>query len=95
MKKQIMFIMIGLGVVAFNNLSFAEKYNKSMGIGERTIAGRVESVNESKNVFVIKDNDIPKYEVVQGWSGGIASLKAGQDAVATAKGDGILFLQSK
>ncbi len=77
------------------NTGFAETYNKSLGIGERTIAGKVDSINVSKDLFVIRDSDVPKYEVVHAFSDQMASLQTGQSVVAVAKGDSILFLQGK
>lgn len=77
------------------NTGFAETYNRSLGINERTIAGKVDSINASKNLFVIQDSNVPKYEVVHAFSDQMASLQTGQSVVAVAKGDGILFLQGK
>ncbi len=77
------------------NTGFAETYNKSLGINERTIAGKVDSINASKDLFVIRDSDVPKYEVVHAFSDQMASLQTGQSVVAVAKGDSILLLQGK
>lgn len=77
------------------NTGFAGTHNMSLGIHERSIAGKVDSINASKNLFVIQDSDVPKYEVVHAFSDQMASLQTGQNVVAVAKGDSILFLQGK
>ncbi len=79
----------------FDNTATTETYNKSLGINERTIAGKVDSINASKDLFVIRDSDVPKYEVVHAFSDQMASLQTGQSVVAVAKGDSILLLQGK
>ncbi len=89
--KKIMLVLIGLGFITFSTLSFAETYNKAAGIKVRTIVGKIESVNASKNLLVIKDNDTPQYETVRIDQTG--TLQAGQDVVAVAYGDGVLTLK--
>ncbi len=90
MKKQITFLLIGLGVMAFSTMSFAESFNKPV----RTMVGKIESINASKNVIVIKDIDVPKYETVRVYSDQVGSLQVGQEVTAAGLiGGGILTLQ--
>jgi len=95
MKRMLIIIGGIFTALILVNTGFAETFNKSLGINERTIAGKVDSINASKDLFVIRDSDVPKYEVVHAFSDQMASLQTGQNVAAVAKGDSILFLQGK
>ena len=89
MKKQVLFLVVGVSLISLNSLSFAETFNRSAGVKVRTIVGTVESVNAAKSVALIKDKDTPKYETVRVDSDQIASLQVGQTVTAVAWGEGI------
>ncbi len=89
MKKQVMFLVLGLSILSFSSLSFAETTNKIGGVKVRTINGTVQSVNLSRGLALIKDKDIPNYETVVVDSALIGSLQVGQTVTAVAFGGGM------
>ncbi|MDE1920290.1 MAG: hypothetical protein KGJ09_02975 [Candidatus Omnitrophica bacterium] len=90
MKKQITFLLIGLGLVAFSSLSFAES---QLGKGIRTVEGTIVSVNTSKDVAVIKDNAVAHYYTVRVFPDQIGSIQAGENVTAVSYGNGPLTLK--
>jgi|GEM_PF-5554367 len=93
MKKQIMFVLIGLGLATCSTVSFSQDFNKMNGINIRMIEGKVDSINPAKDVVVIKDDDLPNYETVLVPASQIGGLQIGQEVVAVAYDNGVLMLK--
>lgn len=85
MKKQIMFLLIGVSLLVFGTVSFAETFEVVPYALVRTIEGIVVSVNASKNVAVIKDRDSMNYFTVLVYPDQIGSLQVGQHRQAVAQ----------
>lgn len=93
MKKQIMFVLIALGFMAFSTLSFAESSYKINGMGVRILEGKVESINSAKDVLVVADGDIPGRHIVRASADQMSGLQIGQNVTAVSYDNGPLSLK--
>ena len=74
MKKSLILLVVGLLMLNFSTLSFAERFNKSGGIVSRIIEGQIVSIDKAKNQFVVKDDDDGREVTIQAWASDIAKL---------------------
>ena len=93
MKKPMMITLMMLLSVSLVTATFAEMYQKSLGVTYKVIAGSVISVDKAKNWFVIKDNETGKRTYVKADPDTIASLNEGQSIRVTLPQSGNLALK--
>ncbi len=84
MKKLVMFLMIGLGFITFNTLSFADSH--MAGTQQvRTIEGTVDAINTNNNTIILRDKDITGYYVLSLSQEQMNSLTKGATVTVTVK----------
>ena len=93
MKKSTMITLMTLLSVSLATTSFAEMYQKSLGVTYKIIVGIVVSVDKAKNWIVIKDNETGKQTYVKVDPDTIASLNEGQSIRVTLPQSGNLALK--
>jgi len=77
MNKKIIMAVMALVVLSLTTSSFAETYQKSLGVTSIIITGTVASVDTARNNFVVKDRETGKQKVVYADGNTVASLNAG------------------
>ena len=83
MKNKIMIASVALLIVGVSTLSFAETFEKRMGVTYTMIAGQIQSVDEAKNFIIVKDASTGLEKTVYVYPMLTASLKTGDNVKVT------------
>jgi len=94
MKKNIIIIMMTLFLSSIlASVSFAASFVKFMGVSQMVIEGTIVSIDNTKNLFVIKDHDDGTTYALNAYASNINSLAQGDHAKVTVPHPGNLVSQ--
>lgn len=92
MKKSIIMLMAVIALVAVSSQSFAARYDKRGGVSYQITSGTVVSIDKTKNLFAVKDDDDGRTYGFMAWASDLASLNQGAHVTVTTEKPGAIAL---
>ncbi|MCA9399434.1 MAG: hypothetical protein KC618_06770 [Candidatus Omnitrophica bacterium] len=92
MKKSIIMLMAAISLIAISSQAFAARYDKRAGKGYKIVTGTIVSINKTKHLFAIKDDDDGKVYGFMAWASDLASLNEGAHVTVTTEHPGAIAL---
>ena len=85
-------LTVAISLIAISSQAFAARYDKRAGVGYQITTGTIVSINKSKTLFAIKDDDDGKIYGFMAWASDLANLNEGAHVTVTTEHPGAIAL---
>lgn len=92
MKKLIITLTVAISLIAISSQAFAARYDKRGGVSYQITSGTIVSIDKTKNLFAVKDEDDGRVYGFMAWASDLASLNEGAHVTVTTEKPGAIAL---